>query len=64
MLESAGINTRVTSGGEIWKLYIRYFVCYTRKIMEMNLKFKVFMKIGTDDEIDKEDANVSSDHFL
>ena len=34
---------------EIRKLNIRYFV----QIMEMNLKIKVFMKVGTDDEIDE-----------
>ena len=32
--------------------------------MEMNLKVKVFMKFGTDDEIDEKDSDVSSDHFL
>ena len=32
--------------------------------MEMNLKIKVFMKVGTDDEINKKDAAISSDHFL
>ena len=30
----------------------------------MNLKIKVFMKVGTDDEVDEKDADVSSDHFL
>ena len=30
----------------------------------MNLKIRVFMKIGTDDEIGEKDADVSSDHFL
>ena len=42
-------ETRVPSCGEICKLYLRYFV----PIMKMNLKIKVFMKVGTDDEIDK-----------
>ena len=32
--------------------------------MEMNLRVKVFMKVGTDDEIDEKDPDVSSDHFL
>ena len=32
--------------------------------MEMNLKIKVFMKVGTDDEIDEKDAAISFDHFL
>ena len=35
-----------------------------RKIMEMNHKIKVFMKVGTDDEIDEKDVDVSSDHAL
>ena len=30
----------------------------------MNLKIKVFMKDGTDDEIDEKDVDVSSNHFL
>ena len=30
----------------------------------MNLKIKVFMKVGTDDEINEKDAAISSDHFL
>ena len=30
----------------------------------MNLKIKVFMKVGTDDEINEKDAATSSDHFL
>ena len=30
----------------------------------MNLKIKVFMKVGTDDEINEKDAANSSDHFL
>ena len=30
--------------------------------MEMNLKIKVFMKVGTDDEIDEKDAE--KDYFL
>ena len=29
----------------------------------MNLKIKVFMKVGTDGEIDEKDAAISSDHF-
>ena len=32
--------------------------------MKMNLKIKVFMKVGTDDEIDEKDAAISSDQFL
>ena len=32
--------------------------------MKMNLKIKVFMKVGADDEIDEKDAAISSDHFL
>ena len=32
--------------------------------MEMNPKIKVFMKVGTDDEINEKDAAISSDHFL
>ena len=32
--------------------------------MEMNLKIKVFMKVGTDDEINGKDAAISSDRFL
>ena len=32
--------------------------------MEMNLKIKVFMKVGIDDEIDEKEAAISSDHFL
>ena len=33
--------------------------------MKMNLKIKAFMKVGTDDEIDKKkDTAISSDHFL
>ena len=32
--------------------------------MEMNLKIKVFMKVGTDDEVNKKDAAISSNHFL
>ena len=30
----------------------------------MNLKIKVFMKVGTDDEINEKDAAISSDHIL
>ena len=30
----------------------------------MNLKIKVFMKVGTDDEINEKDAAISFDHFL
>ena len=30
----------------------------------MNLKIKVFMKVGTDDEVTEKDAVISSDHFL
>ena len=30
----------------------------------MNLKIKVLMKVGTVDEIDEKDADVSSNHFL
>ena len=54
------MGTRVPSCGEICKLYIRYFV----QIMEMDLKIKVFMKVGTDDEIDEKDAAISFDYFL
>ena len=54
------MGTRVPSCGEICKLYIRYFV----QIMKINLKIKVFMKVGTDDEIDEKDAAISSNHFL
>ena len=54
------MGTRVPSCGEIRKLNIRYFI----QIMEMNRKIKVFMKVGTDDEIDEKDAAISSDHFL
>ena len=54
------MGTRVPSCGKICKLYIRYFV----QIMKMNLKIKVFMKVGTDDEIDEKDAAISSNHFL
>ena len=32
--------------------------------MEMTLKIKVFMKLGTDDEIEEKDVAISSDHFL
>ena len=32
--------------------------------MEMNIKIKVLMKVGTVDEIDEKDADVSSGHFL
>ena len=32
--------------------------------MEMNLKIKVFMKVGTDDEIGEKDVDVSSNNFL
>ena len=32
--------------------------------MEMNLKIKVFMKVGTDDEINEKDPAISSHHFL
>ena len=53
------MGTRVPFFGKIRKLNIRYFV----QIMEMNLKIKVFMKVGTDDEIDEKDAAISSDHF-
>ena len=31
--------------------------------MEMNLEIKVFMKIGTDDEINEKYAAISYDHF-
>ena len=31
--------------------------------MKMNLKIKVFMKVGTDDEIDEKDAAISSRPF-
>ena len=54
------MGTRVPSCGKICKLYIRYFV----QIMEINLKMKVFMKVGTDDEIDEKDAAISSNHLL
>ena len=54
------MGTRVPCCGEICKRSIRYF----DPIMEMNLKIKVFMKVGTDDEIDEKDAAISSDHFL
>ena len=54
------MGTRVPSCGKTCKLYIRYFV----QIMKMNLKIKVFMKVGTDDEIDEKDATISSNHFL
>ena len=54
------MGTRVPSCGEICKLYIQYFV----QIVKMNLKIKVFMKVGTDDEIGEKDAAISSDHFL
>ena len=30
----------------------------------MNLKIKLFMKVGTDDEINEKDAAISSKHFL
>ena len=30
----------------------------------MNLKIKVFMKVGTDNEVDEKDTAISSDHFL
>ena len=30
----------------------------------MNLKIKVFMKVGTDDEINEKDAAIPSYHFL
>ena len=30
----------------------------------MNLKIKVLMKVGTDDEINEKDAAISSNHFL
>ena len=29
----------------------------------MNLKIKVFVKVGTDDVINEKDAAISSDHF-
>ena len=32
--------------------------------MEMNLKIKVFTKVGTDDEINEKDETISSNHFL
>ena len=32
--------------------------------MEMNLKIKVFMKVGTDYDINEKDAAISPDHFL
>ena len=32
--------------------------------MEINLKIKVFMKLGTDGEIDEKDTAIPSDHFL
>ena len=32
--------------------------------MEINLKIKVFMKFGTDDEKNEIDAAISYDHFL
>ena len=32
--------------------------------MEMNLKIKVFMKVGIDDEINEKDAAISYAHFL
>ena len=35
-----------------------------RTIMEINLKIKVFMKVGTNDGIYEKDADVSSNHFL
>ena len=54
------MGTRVSSCGEMCERNIRYFV----PIMEMNLKIKVFMKVGTDDEINEKDAAISSDHFL
>ena len=54
------MGTRVPSCGEICKLYIWYFI----QIVKTNLKIKVFMKGGTDDEIDENDAAISSDHFL
>ena len=54
------MGTRAPSCGEICKHYIRYFV----QIMMMNLKIKVFKKVGTDDEIDEKDAATSSNHFL
>ena len=30
----------------------------------MNPKINAFIKVGTDDEADEKDADVSSDHFL
>ena len=54
------MGTRVPPCGEICKRSIRYFV----PIMEMNLKIKVFMNVGTDDEINEKDAAISSDRFL
>ena len=30
----------------------------------MNLKIKVFKKVGTDDEINEGDAAISSNHFI
>ena len=32
--------------------------------MEVDLEIKVFVKIGTDDEINEKDAAISSNHFL
>ena len=54
------MGTRVPSCGKICKLYIKDSI----KIMEMNLKIKVFMKVGTDDDINQKDEAISSDHIL
>ena len=54
------MGARVPSCGKMCKLSIRYFV----PMMEMNFKIKVFMKVGTGDEINEKDAAISPDHFL